>query len=61
METENADIVQMRETVAHSDMHALQHIASVDERDDMWKTIEAQQEQIDALYERVMELERARL
>jgi hypothetical protein len=60
METDDVDIEAMRETVAHSDMHALQHIASVDERGDMWGTIEAQQEQIDELYARVMELERAK-
>jgi len=61
MDVETEDIDSMRETVANSDMHAMHHLFSVDERGDMWGAIENLQDQIDSLYKELIAIRTGRM
>ncbi len=50
-----------KESIASPSLHLLHHVQNVEEREELWRELQAQQKQIDDLYKLVLRLLRATL
>lgn len=56
LETVDLDLELTRDAIANEDMHAIQHVNSVDEIDMLWHEVEALHVEHDELYRVVFQL-----
>lgn len=50
------DIETVRAAISSPDMHAIHHLNGQDEINSLWVELEAQQEQIDSLFEKLLKI-----
>ena len=50
-----------KESIATPNLHLLHHVQNVEEHEELWRELQAQQKQIDDLYKLVLRLLRATL